>query len=301
MVQLETKREFLLAHPPSGGIDSEQPKEEAKAPLFDEAKLAAGITAGMKDVLVEMNRRDEPAPVRHVQAPIDDVSEEEIFAAHDAGDKTKAAQLLRKARAADRERTRREELSPILSNGTAAFASVAKQAAKDIPYYSRFQKEIDGEITKWQTNNPTAILTYEHYKAATELVSGRHAAEIANEAREEGIRKAREPEPELDIGGRHLADNTEKEPTTLVEVLGSDWKEQFRRKSRAPGMRNRGEDEEMSAAGFGSVAGFIAKRKELVATEEETNGSFGLDREWSHTEKRWMSPEESRRLPVPQD
>lgn len=266
-------------------------------PVIDEAKLAAGIAEGLKATLTEMGRREDAPPIRVAAPPppaIEDVSDGDIADAIDSGDKARIAQTFRKARNADRQRIEREALSPILSNGTAAFASVAKQLANSLPHYKKFQKEIDSEIERWQAANPNAVVTYEHYKAAHDIVRGRHVEDLEREAREAGIRQAREPESELmPANGRRMVADEPAEPTTISEVLVGNWKKELREKSR-----NRSDDEEMSVAGFGNTVGFIAARKNLAAIEEETYGSFGLDREWSRAENRWLTADESRRLPI---
>lgn len=277
--------------------DSATPEPKAATPVIDEAKLAAGIAEGLKATLSEMGRREDAPPVR-ASAPslpaIEDVTEESIFEAMEQGDRAKAASLMRKARSADRQRIERESLSPILSNGVAALSSMARELANNLPYYQKYKKEIDGEIDRWQAQNPGAAPSVEHFKAARDIVVGRHAAEIEHEAREAGIRQAREPEPELiPSHGRHLAADEPVEPTTLDAVLTGNWKQELKEKSR-----KRSDDEEMAIAGFGDTMGFLAARKNLAQIKEETNGSFGLDAEWSHADKRWLTPDESRRLSI---
>lgn len=281
-------------------------KTEDNPVLVDSSKLGEAIAAGLAKSLPEAMRASQPErteapPLRPAPPAIQDVDDEEIFAAVEAGDKTKAAQLRRKQREADRERIRREDLSPILTGGRAAIGQLAELEVKDLPHYKTYQKEIRAQIEKFKAANPEAMVTPDIFKAAYTYVVGEHADEIASAAAETAIRKSKEPDPALTPGGRGgLAEEEEVEPKTLTEALGSDWKEQWKRKSRAPGVRGRTEDEEMNRMGFGGVTGFLQTRKELAVMQEETP-SLGLDAEWNAAEKRWYTPEESRRLPLPQE
>jgi hypothetical protein len=305
----ELKRRFLLSHPPAGGVDGDPAAPDPKTDnpvLVDSAKLGDAIAAGLARSLPEAMRaaeRDRPDPVlTRTQPAIQDVDDEEIFAAVEAGDKAKAAALRRQQRNADRERIRREDLSPILTGGRAAIGQLAELGVKDLPHYKTYQKEILVQIEKFKAANPEEMITPDIFRAAYTYVVGEHADEIASAAAETAIRKSKEPDPALTPGGRGGVGPTEEEtePKTLTEALGSDWKDQWKRKSHAPGVRGRTEDGEMEAMGFGSVAGFLARRKELAALEE-TTPSLGLDAEWNEAEKRWYTPAESRRLPLPQE
>jgi hypothetical protein len=274
---------------------TEQPKVET-------ATLAEQIASGIAKSLPEAIRAAQPAtreaPARQVLPAIDDPSDEDYVEAVSAGDKSKAADIRRRQRAADRERIRREELSPILTNGGAALASVAKQlAAQNLPHYKRFKKEIDAKIEQFQAANPNVVVTFDHYDWAHKMIVGEHVDEMMKESREEAIRKANEPDPALVPGNeRHLNDQP-KEPTTLSEALAGDWKAEFGKKAKAVG--GRGDDEEMRKAGFRDVKGFLQTRKMLTELETTLDGdSLGLDLEWDAKEKRYLTPDESRRLPI---
>lgn len=283
------------------------PEEEAKPtePVINTATLAEQISQGIAKALPEAMRaaqpeRAEAPPLRPAPLPaIDDPQDDEFVAAVSAGDTAKAANIRSRQRAADRERIRRDDLSPILTNGGAALASVAKQLAVNLPHYKRFKKEIDGRVSAWQNANPGAVPTFEHYKWAHDGIIGENWEMLSRETTEAAVRKAREPEEALLPENQRHLDQTPQEPATLNEALVGDWNGEFKRKSKAFGGRS--DDEEMKKAGFGNVKGFLAARKQIVALNEEMDSeSCGLDREYDKRAKRYLTEEESRYLPLTQ-
>lgn len=280
-------------------MPDEKPNDTAQS--AQDEKLAglvsASVTAGLKTALPELMkpfadqisggsiRRDVPRePVR--AAAIADVNEDDIANAIEAGDKTLVAKLLKQQRAADRQRAD-QEIQRITSAGGAAFGSVSRMAADKLPYYSgKYKKLIDEKVEQFQANNPGVMVTPEHYKAAHDIVVGENISDIQAADREEAIRKSREPDPALiPSGGRGEIEETEKEPESLAQVLGGDWKKEFRVKQRAVGGRS--DDEELRKLQFnGGLKEFVAVRKQMEVLEDETNGSLGLDRDWTDEQGR---------------
>ncbi len=280
-------------------MPDEKPNDTAQS--TQDEKLAglvsASVTAGLKTALPELMkpfadqisggsiRRDVPRePVR--AAAIADVNEDDIANAIEAGDKTLVAKLLKQQRAADRQRAD-QEIQRITSAGGAAFGSVSRMAADKLPYYSgKYKKLIDEKVEQFQANNPGVMVTPEHYKAAHDIVVGENISDIQAADREEAIRKSREPDPALiPSGGRGEIEETEKEPESLAQVLGGDWKKEFRVKQRAVGGRS--DDEELRKLQFnGGLKEFVAVRKQMEVLEDETNGSLGLDRDWTDEQGR---------------
>jgi len=280
-------------------MPDEKPNETASNPQDDKlaATVAAAVTAGLKTALPEAIkpfadqisggsiRRDAPAPRQQIQ-PIADVSEESIAEAMAAGDTKEVTRLLKQQRAADRQRAD-QELARITSAGGAAFGSVSRMAADKLPYYSgKYKKLIDEKIEQFQANNPGVMITPDHYKAAHDIVVGENIADIQAADREEAIRKSREPDPALlPNGGRVVIEDEEKEPENLAQVLAGDWKKEFRVKQRAVGGRS--DDEELRKLDYrGGLKEFVQARKQMDAIDEETSGSFGLDRDWTDEQGR---------------
>jgi hypothetical protein len=258
--------------------------------------VSASVTAGLKTALPELMkpfadqisggsiRREVQQPVR--TAPIADVSEDAIAEAMASGDKAEVARLLKQQRAADRQRAD-QEIARITAAGGAAFGSVSRMAADKLPYYSgKYKKLIDEKVEQFQANNPGVMVTPEHYKAAHDIVVGENASEIFEMRREEDIRAARAKEEALiPNGGRGDIEPEEKEPENLAQVLGGDWKKEFRVKQRAVGGRS--DDEELRKLGIvGGLKEFVGVRRQMEAIEDETNGSLGLDRDWTDEQGR---------------
>ena len=254
--------------------------------------VSAAVTAGLKTALPEVVkqtyeqinasgsvRREVVQPVRQEQT-IADVREEDILEAISAGDSAKAATLMRQQRRAD-EQKRNNEIARITSAGGAAFGSVSRMSADKLPYYTgKYKKLIDDKIAQFQENNPGVMITPEHYKAAHDIIVGENITDIQAADREEAIRKSREPDPALiPDGGRGGIETHEQEPENLEQILGGDWKKEFRVKQRAVGGRS--DDEELKKLGYrGGFVEFAATRKQMDALDEDTMGSFGLDKDW---------------------
>lgn len=272
------------------------PDSEAAKTLSEEERLTAAISRGLAEALPNAikplvdqisetgritRQASEPPPHREA---IDNVSEEEYLDAVEAGDKLKAAQLLRRLRAADRSRLEREVIDPIRQQGAAAFGSVARLGAERLPHYKRFKKEIDEAIDNFQRANPGVVITPDHYEQAHRLVVGSHTDELMKEAREEAIRQREEREAggALDPEGTRIGEHDEnREPTSLQEVLAGDWKSELKRKQRELGSAPRSDDYELALAGFkGGVKEFVQRRHQLAELVDTLGEGLGLDADW---------------------
>lgn len=277
--------------------DTAQAAEDAR-----EAKLAAAIANGMKasfseaiKPLVDEINAGRVQPPNHLptssEPAIEEVSEEAILEAIEAGDRAKAAGLMRQQRRADAQK-RERELAQIRGQGGAAFGSVAKMAAEKLPYYTgKFKKLIDAKIDDFRAANPGALILPEHYKTAHDMIVGENWEEIRAADRESEIRQSREREAAQSLepgeAGRVVGGAVKPEPVSLQEVLAGDWKAEFREKQRQVGGRS--EEEELRRIGFrGGFKEFIETRKKMEAEDEATNGSFGLDKDWDKSKGEWV-------------
>jgi hypothetical protein len=269
----------------------------APAPETDQAlidRITAGVKAGVEAVIPKLNEQinarpvTTPSPVR--PEPVVQLvrpSEEEVAEAMVDGNKAKVADLLRKQRAYDQNEQQRA-FGNLTAQGGAAIGSIAKQAAATLPFYKRFKKEIDQMVDEYLAANPGTIGSYDIYERAHTIVRGNHTEELIEEAREEAIRKTREPEPDLLPEGRRQAPAEQPEPQSLQEALVGDWKREFRDKQRQVGGRS--EDEELRKMGYREgFKDFITERKRNETIEDDTAGSFGLDRDWV-----WDNPEKTK-------
>lgn len=262
----------------------DEPKTTTPAPTAED-KVADSIVNGLRKALPEMTRAmaeqmPKSAPVTAPSAPVAAAlsrpSEEEIAEATIDGNKARLAGLLRQQRAYD-DQVRSLEIGNLSTQGGAAINSIARTAATTLPNYKRFKSEIDAAVDTY-VQNTGGIASLDVYERAHEMVTGKHSSELIAEATEEAIRKAREPQPAI-MPTNERGERIEPEPTSLSEVLKGDWKREFREKQGRTGTRS--EDEELRKVGFrGGFKEFIETRKQMDAIDEETNGSFGLDRDW---------------------
>ena len=251
-------------------------------------RITAGVTAGVNAAIPKITEsisareaESKPAP-RTEPATIVRPTEEELAEAVISGNKAEYARLLKLQRAADQQDNARA-IGTLSTAGSAAIGSLARQAADRLPHYKRFKAEIDKMVDDYCASSG-AVPDYGMYERAHSIVRGNHLDELISETAEETLRKAREPEEPLIPEGRRGSVETEHEPTSLAEALAGDWKREFRVKQREIGGRS--DDEELRKMGYGDgLKGFLADRKRVEALEDETKGTFGLDRDWIWTDK----------------
>ncbi len=249
--------------------------------------IVSGLTAGLKPVIEKLAESNQPRTAQRTvadpPAAIVRPSEEQIAQAMIDGNVAEVARLRRLERAADQQEQQRA-ISQLQAQGGGALSSVAKQLAQNLPYYKRFQKEIDAEVDGWQANNPGAIATYDHYKMAEEIVRGRHVDELL----EESIRKAREPEPAIEPSGGRRFQSEEpenREPTNIEDLYPGFTKE----------IKGRGRTVEQQLSKMGFRGGFndvLKASKEVDALQEEYYAydpkglGCGLDMDWTDSKGR---------------
>ena len=260
--------------------------EPEKKPEEKVDSIADQIVRGLKPVLESVSQavssQPKSAPVAQPTPLLTRPSEEEVAEAMVEGNKAKVAELLRKQKTYDRAEMQRE-IGGLSTTGGAAISSIARTSAAGLPYYKRFKKDIDGMVEQFLQANPGSIATPEVYERAHDIVKGQHIDELLAETREEAIRKAREPQAVLqptDDAGNPLP----KEPESLAEVLTGNWKQELRLKNQRTG--NRDDNAELASLGYrGGLKQFVTERRAMEKLEEETNGSFGLDRDWVKDDK----------------
>jgi hypothetical protein len=211
--------------PISGGSDADQAAEPVATPAVptfvpaDEFKqfqatissALGGINEGLRAIAADRQARSVTP-----QAPIEDVSDEEIERALSEG---RGAQTFRKMVRAERERLVREEIAPLRTQGLQAISSLTQDAVlSQKAHYDRFREEINDVIGR---TDPTLRTRRETYEAAYRIVVGAHTDELVDEAREAALRGPKEVASEP--GGRSGRIAGRGGPTlTVVESMGAD-------------------------------------------------------------------------------
>lgn len=189
----------------------------ALAGRFDSAveRLLEAANAGNRAPVV-IERPVERAP----EVPL--ITEAELAEALD-DDPKKAApkinRLIEQKISAAADQIVQTRIKPLEDFGTNSLAALSKRAAlTDMPYYKKYQKEIDGHMARLPAElqgNPEA------WKTAHDAVAGRHVEELLNERLEEKLRGQREeaqtPTPAATKGVKE-----EKKVPTLEELAGAD-------------------------------------------------------------------------------
>lgn len=229
--------------------NKETPKPVTAA--VDEEKLAAAIAKGLsadraaRDEALKADRTAPPVVTAPAPLPpIEDVSDDEIEAAREAGDKSRVRELTAKQRKAMQTRLERETDAK-LAIGVAAINQLSEQVVANDPWFKKYEREVRGAMDEFRTRNPGVIVTAEHWKAALRLVKGDHTDEIQKETREETIRQQREASAPATPGSDRTpaGEPEEKEYKNLVEAFGPGFEARFREKQRTVGTRT--EDEEV--------------------------------------------------------
>ena len=175
-----------------GGGGSATPPETPPTPTFvptdDFKAFQTQITdtlQGINDALSQLSKSVVPSAA---PAVAERVKDEEIEQALQTG---QGAPIFRRLVKEHVDELRVTDINPLRDEGLAAIGEVvAGSMAKELPYYTRFKKEVDEYVSKMPPNlriRPEAI------RMAHNAVVGAHATEIVNEAKEAALRGGGEP------------------------------------------------------------------------------------------------------------
>lgn len=174
----------------------EQQPTYVKAEDFDQVKtILLGLQqqfqtmgANFDAIAAERSQRQESAAPPETN-PYTPVNEEELAEAFENQDFKKFNALQKRQAAYDewnREKRFSERVSALESTGMSAIANLTKNAVKtSLPYYDRFQKEIEGYVSSL---HPSQRLNPDVYKIAHDAVVGANMSTIINEEIEKKIR-----------------------------------------------------------------------------------------------------------------
>lgn len=128
-----------------------------------------------------------PGPTAPAGTPISDQQFAEACQTGDAG--TISAYLKQREAALEAE-----HITPLRNTGLEAIAGLTKEhVTSTLPYYKRWQKEIDAFVAQM----PAGVrLHADVYRTAHNAVVGQHTSELIAEATEAAIRQANDPKPE---------------------------------------------------------------------------------------------------------
>lgn len=236
-------------------------KPDSKPDTTPAPDLADSIATALARELpkaFEAARAPEPAPAPRDDT-IADVDDDQIVDAIEKGDKVLASRLLKQQRAASEQRILRQT-GGSFNQGAAVLSELSETVLRDDPHFRTYEKEIRGEIKKLQASNPGALLTPDIWRAARDLVVGRHADDIAAGAREAMIRRARDggitltPDGNIKTGRDDAPHDPADDITELAEK-GSRFEEFLRNKSRAHGGRSDDDEVRVMAAKSDRLAG----------------------------------------------
>lgn len=171
------------ATPPIPPAASDFAKAEDVARLNDTINRLQGVVEGIGRVA------QPPAPPAHRELSDSDINAAIRSALEDG---TNPAETVRALvdQAASRHAERVEAKLRTLENyGSANFAAIAEANMASRANYKRFEREIKAELDKVDPALKGSPLAWDY---AYNLVLGRHAHELANEAAEQAVRQARE-------------------------------------------------------------------------------------------------------------
>lgn len=228
----------------------------AETPVINEDKLAASIAKGVAESIKAARQSDAPQEAAVTNPPVAALpplpqgpSDDDIDAAIEAGDKTRARDLRKQQRLAEQARLNRE-VDQKIAPGLHAINQLSENEVKGDPYFKRYEKEIRSLIGQLPQGT---LVTGEHWRHALNMVKGNHTDEIAEERYEERVRAAREQAAAPAPAGRGtLAAPAEPEMETLEDAFGAGFKQRLDMKKRAVGGRSDDEEVRLFDAHFRS-------------------------------------------------
>lgn len=205
----------------SGGSDpaSQQPTYVTPDQLNQAmAQLNQTFQAGLQAIAGARNADPmTPQQPLAINLPTDTEVLEEI----QSGGMTKLKQLI----SSSVDKVRREELDPFRQNGIRILGEQSKQLALlsgKMPYYPRFQKEIDAAIERLPPEQRTSA---EVYKGLHDIIVGQNFTILAKEQQEAQIRAAREKDTSSlpgSQGGRQTEKVDPNAIPTFESIYGKD-------------------------------------------------------------------------------
>lgn len=259
------------------GNDSAAKPDDSKFATADSVAKIAEQVAGLADGVTRlMDRVAQPTQTPAQPTPIpdlpDDTVNQAIRAAEEGGNPAAAIRkIVDNAVKRGVQQVVEKEIRPLQEYGINNFAAFAEQNAVSLPKFRRFEKEIRGEIEKLAPNLRGLPQTWRY---AYDMVVGRHADELANEAAEEAIRKAREEGPAANTPGV-----TPPEPAKLKDGSPVPTPTDLGGRVADEALRYKGYDQEALAQklGYESWAAYIQATEELKDPyEDETFVKTGV-------------------------
>lgn len=174
--------------PDSGGSDPGSPAPAyVTADQLNQAmtQLNQTFQAGLQAIAGARNA--DPMATHHPM-PVNLPTDNEVLEEIQSGGMTKLKQLINSSV----DKVRREELDPFRQNGIRVLGEQSKQLAilsGKMPYYQRFQKEIDTAIDRLPPEQRTSA---EVYKGLHDIIVGQNFTILAKEQQEAQVRAARE-------------------------------------------------------------------------------------------------------------
>ena len=194
-----------LVDPSGNPISAAKPeptKTDAPKPTYATADDVGALAKRFDDINSTLQRlqgfvegavRTQPQAAPAAEPELTDADINKALQAADEG--TNPAAIIRALaeKTAARSTARVEQqLQALQDYGVQNFQTFAEAQVRALPHFKRFEKEIRTEIDKLQ---PALRGSAQAWEYAYQLVRGRHADEMANEAAEEAVRKAKEQFP----------------------------------------------------------------------------------------------------------
>ncbi len=218
---MDMSQVWRSARPISGGSDNDEPEapegaepEAPPAPAFvtqetfaQEAAQTRATLAALNDTMARLNEglRAPAAPARVPDAGKRMTREDWLNAIN-----SQDVVALERWDTEQKEALIAEHVAPLRDQGLGAIANLTRDTVTPgLPYYKRYQKEIDEVVN---TFPPGMRMQAEVYRTAHDLVKGRHAEELIAEAREAALRGPAEPDAVPQGNGRGRAPRADAVP-----------------------------------------------------------------------------------------
>ena len=217
---------------------------EPTAPVFDPADAFKTLQANLEGRIAQMTdnfnaavaqinqtRQDvRPAQLTDPEITLDEI--ENVLAEGKGADKL--VKMI-DSRLKKLETGLAQRISEIESTGTNALSNVASEMARsDMPYYKRYQKEIDAYVA---TLSPHLRMNKQVYVVAHNAVVGQHLPDIIKEEREKVMREAADPNAAGSPGGaagRRANGAPADDVPTVEQIFGKEAADALTSVGRTP-------------------------------------------------------------------